>query len=332
MRDGNKTTLELINGSSEKLSILIGSRPGALYAGLTDREIFEKTEKKVQAVKAFVERHNPDIIFTIAGMTSEAESLGAEVLVRDEGSPLIKQSPLYENPDPSRLVPISLQDSPLCRTLIRSVRILSGLYPDKIVSASVNGPLTVAGQLMGLEQLLIHSVDNPDLVRELLAPVTSRIIELMNAQIDAGARYLHVAEPTGSLLSPSLLSGIGLSYLQELFAEVKVPNHLHMCGDTTAHLEVLRETGAGAVSVDSMVDMKKAAGLFGSSMAICGNIDAAGVLLRGTPEEVALTTRAMLEKMTSVKSYIPASSCGIPGLTPPENIDAFTKTVRTFSI
>ena len=156
MLNGNKTTLELINGSSEKLSILIGSRPGVLYAGLTDREIFEKTEKKVQAVKAFVEKHNPDIIFTIGGMTSEAESLGAEVLVRDEGSPLVKQSPLYENPDPSRLVQISLQDSPLCGTLIRSVRILSELYPDKIVSASVNGPLTVAGQLMGLEQLLIE--------------------------------------------------------------------------------------------------------------------------------------------------------------------------------
>ena len=210
-------TIELIERSSRKLCILIGSRPGAQYAGLTNREIFESADKKVQAVEAFVQRHDPDIIFTIGGMTSEAESLGAEVLVRDEGSPVVKHSPLYENPNPSRLVPISLQDSPLCRTLIRSVWVLSERYTDKIVAASINGPLTVAGQLMRIDQLLILSVDNPQLVREILSPVTSRIIEFLSAQIEAGARYVHVAEPTGSLLSPRLLHEIGLPYLKRLF-------------------------------------------------------------------------------------------------------------------
>jgi uroporphyrinogen-III decarboxylase len=35
--------------------------------------------------------------------------------------------------------------------------------------------------------------------------------------------------------------------------------------------------------------------------------------------------------MASVKRYIPASSCGIPSLTPPENIDAFMRTVWNFN-
>ena len=53
--------------------------------------------------------------------------------------------------------------------------------------------------------------------------------------------------------------------------------------------------------------------------------------LAASTEEVELATRTMLEQMASVKSYIPASSCGIPGLTPQENIDAFTRTVRSFN-
>jgi uroporphyrinogen decarboxylase len=105
-----------------------------------------------------------------------------------------------------------------------------------------------------------------------------------------------------------------------------------MCGDVSAHLEVLAETGADGVSVDTMVDMEKAAGVFGPGMAVFGNIDAAGVLLRGSPEEVERETRSMLKRMASVKGYIPASSCGIPGHTPPENIESFTRTVRQFTV
>jgi uroporphyrinogen decarboxylase len=174
------------------------------------------------------------------------------------------------------------------------------------------------------------SVDNADLLRRLLHPITDRIIELMHAQMDAGARYVHVAEPTGSLLSPRAFAEIGLPSIQQLFSHVAVPNHIHMCGDTNGHLDVLAHAGAGAMSVDSMVNMKEAARIFGKHMAVCGNIEATGVLLHGSPEEVESATRSMLKDMASVENYIPASSCGIPAHTPAENIDIFVKTVRSY--
>ena len=115
-----------------------------------------------------------------------------------------------------------------------------------------------------------------------------------------------------------------------IYARAEVPNHLHMCGDVNPHLGVLAQCGADAVSVDSMVDMREAADRFGSGMAVCGNIDSAGLLLRGSPEEVAHATRTMLEQMAPVNNYIPASSCGVPGHTPPENLESFIQTVRHF--
>jgi len=264
-------------------------------------------------------------------MNSEAESFGAKVLLKNNGSSVLAQSPLDEVPDPLHLVPNPLQDSPLCCSLIDSIRMLSERQPHKLVAATLNGPLTVLGQLVGLDRLLLLSVDNPQLIRELLCIVTKRIIELMNAEIEAGARYVHVAEPTGSLLSPQSFREIGLPSFQELFSHVNVPNHLHMCGDINGHLSVLAQTGAGAVSVDSMVDMKKAVNFFGDEMAVCGNIESAGVLLHGDPNEVKIATQSMLEQLASIKSYIPTTSCGIPIHTPPENIDSFIKTVRCFN-
>lgn len=323
-------TIELIERSPRRLSILLGSRPGARYAALTDRQVMEREDCKVRAVEAFVHRHDPDIIFTIAGITAEAESLGARVAVQDEGSPVVEYRPLHEKPDPERLDPVPLRSSPLCGSILQSIHILAGRHPDRMVAATVNGPLTVAGQLLGLDRMLLLSADDPPLLRRILDLVTRRVVEFMNAQVASGARYVHVAEPTGSLLSPCSLRGIGLPALQRLFSEVEVPNHLHMCGNVSAHLEVLAETGAGAVSLDSLVDLKEASRVLGPGMAVCGNIDSAGVLLRGSPREVADATVAMLERMAPVRTYIPASSCGVPGLTPPENIDAFLQTVRRF--
>jgi len=321
-------TTDLMKKSSRMLCILIGSRPGSEYAGLTDRELFENVENKVQAVEAFAKRHDPDIVFTIAGMNSEAESFGAKVLMKENGSPYVAESYLSDKPDPSRLIPMPLHSSPLCTTLIESIRMLSERLPDKLVAATLNGPFTVLGQLLGLDRLLLLSVDNPQLMQKLLSPITKRIIELMNAQMEAGARYVHVAEPTGSLLSPNFFREINLPAIQELFSHVNVPNHLHICGDVNAHLEVLAQTGAGAISVDSMVDMKAAARLFGNEMAICGNIESAGVLLNGSAAQVKSATLSMLEQMDKFKNFIPASSCGIPRQTPPENIETFVKTVR----
>ena len=181
-------TVDLIKRNSQKLCILIGSRPGTVYAGLKDRKLFDSVECKVQAVEAFVKRHDPDIVFTIAGMNSEAESFGAKVLMKENGSQYVAESPLSDMLDPFHLIPMPLRSSPFCSALVDSIRMLSERLPGKLVAASLNGPLTVLGQLLGLDRLLLLSVDNPQLMQTLLSPITKRIIELMNAQIEAGAR------------------------------------------------------------------------------------------------------------------------------------------------
>ncbi len=46
------TLLELARRSPRRLAIVIGSRPGAKYAGFSDREVMEDAEKKAVSVLA----------------------------------------------------------------------------------------------------------------------------------------------------------------------------------------------------------------------------------------------------------------------------------------
>ncbi len=321
-------TLDLIDRLRRKPVILIGSRPGAAYAGLTDRQTLEDVDAKVLAVRAFAERHDPDIVFTITGMFAEAESLGASVEVGDNGYPRLLSSPLGGGLEAERLQEAPLLQSRHCRDIVESIRRLSAAYPQKLVTATVNGPVTVAGQLLGLERMLLLTIENPHALRGILPKVTRRLIEFMEAQVRAGARYVSINEPSGSLLPPAAFRELCLPRLQELFRAATRPNHLHICGQTNGHLEALAEVGAHAVSVDAMVDMERAARLFGPQTAVCGQLESAGVLLRGTAAEVARETAAMLDRMSRHPNYIPATSCAVPRSTPAENVQAFIDTVR----
>jgi len=87
-------------------------------------------------------------------------------------------------------------------------------------------------------------------------------------------------------------------------------------------------SGAVGLSLDSLVDLKEASRVVPGSIALIGNLDPVGVFLRSTPEEVAIATRNLLEKMRGVNNFILSSGCDLPIDTPLENIEAFMRVGR----
>ena len=61
-----------------------------------------------------------------------------------------------------------------------------------------------------------------------------------------------------------------------------------------------------------------------------GNIDPAGILRMGTPEEIKNATLDVMSKCSEHKNFVISSGCDIPPLTPWENIDAFFDAVKEF--
>jgi uroporphyrinogen decarboxylase len=80
----------------------------------------------------------------------------------------------------------------------------------------------------------------------------------------------------------------------------------------------MAETGADIIDLDWMVDMARAAEVFGPRQSVCGNQDPVTVMLQGTPEAVRQATLACMH--AGGPRSISAAGCEIPDGTPPANL------------
>jgi uroporphyrinogen-III decarboxylase len=106
------------------------------------------------------------------------------------------------------------------------------------------------------------------------------------------------------------------------------PYALHICGNTTAILSDILDTGADVLELDYKTDVRAACDACRGRAVFCGNLDPSGVLALGTPELVARKTRELLGVFAGNPRFILNSGCAIPPATPPENLRAMLRAAR----
>jgi len=139
-----------------------------------------------------------------------------------------------------------------------------------------------------------------------------------------------LGDAVASLVSPKQYRAFALPYEQRIFAAVRdagAISRLHICGDTSHLVADMGRSGAEIVDLDWMVDMADATRTWGDEgPAPCGNFDPVGVMLRGTPDDVATAVRACAA--AGGPRHFSAAGCEIPDGTPDANILAHSKTLR----
>lgn len=80
--------------------------------------------------------------------------------------------------------------------------------------------------------------------------------------------------------------------------------------------------------MDHATDMQAANKAFTGETAFIGNLDPVGVLLNGTPEEVKVKTRELIEVFSDNPRFILNAGCALPPGTPAENIHAMIAAAR----
>jgi uroporphyrinogen decarboxylase len=101
---------------------------------------------------------------------------------------------------------------------------------------------------------------------------------------------------------------------------------LHICGNTSHILADMVNSGADIIDIDWMVDMERAATVFGTGPAVCGNFDPVSVMLQSTPERVYAATITCMQ--LGGPRCVSAAGCEIPDKTPHMNIKAQTAALR----
>jgi uroporphyrinogen decarboxylase len=153
--------------------------------------------------------------------------------------------------------------------------------------------------------------------------------------VSAGARLISVAEPTasGDLISRQHFEEFALPYLQKLMLRIKAAggiNLLHICGNITNRLDLIPSSGAEVLSVDYKVDLSRVKEVVGAELAFAGNVNPAGVLLSGTPDEVAAASRECIEKAGQESSFVLIPGCDLSPRVPIENVRAMIETGRNW--
>jgi [methyl-Co(III) methanol-specific corrinoid protein]:coenzyme M methyltransferase len=94
------------------------------------------------------------------------------------------------------------------------------------------------------------------------------------------------------------------------------PTILHCCGNTTDRLAYFAEAGFDCYHFESQVNIEDAVAAAAGKMTLMGNVNNPGVLLEGTPEEVAQACRRVIEGGVKILS----PECAVPLTTPTVNL------------
>jgi MtaA/CmuA family methyltransferase len=275
---------------------------------------------------AVAEAFNLDIVQAISDPYRETADLGADIEFPRDGLPICK-SPLITDPTILSGLKIPMpEDGRRMSDRLKAVRLFHDRVGGEVpVMGWVEGALAQAADLRSVNQVLLDMYDRADWLHYLLHITCELEIAFAVAQVEAGADIIGLGDAVASQIGPDAYREFALPYEQRIFEAVHKAGgrcRLHICGDTTAILDDMVESGADIIDIDWMVDMGKAATVFGDRAVVCGNQDPTAVMLQGTPDQVRSAVRDCMDRGGS--RCLSAAGCEIPDNTPHENLHAQT--------
>lgn len=203
----------------------------------------------------------------------------------------------------------------------------------------VLGPFTPAYCAMGMQDFMIQLYDDFKFVEHLtdyILEVNSNIVkELTKYPVSFVLIADDIALKHGPMIQPDLFKQMWYLRMQRLIEPLKkkgMPLMFHSDGNLMQVMPLLIELGFSAVCpvepiANNIYDIKDK---FGDKICLVGNIDIAGVLAFGTPDEVKKDVKLHIEKLSRNSGYVVSSSSSVTDAIPPENYVAMVEAVMEY--
>ncbi|MFN3699240.1 MAG: uroporphyrinogen decarboxylase family protein [Dictyoglomus sp.] len=313
----------------KRLIIPLLGAPGVKLTKTTLKDNLTNSDIQFKTLAKILERFQPDGIFPFMDLTIEAEVLGLKIEFPENENPSVREHPVKDREILKEVKKRWKGITGRMKVFVEVAEKMSNNF-DVIKGGYVIGPFTLAGELVGVNDLGIYVIEEEDFVREVLDFTVDVVKEYAKALFEAGVDVIAILEPTAVILSPQLFRKFSLAYFTYLVDELKRPLIYHICGNTNHLIEDMGKSGAYGLSLDSAVDLKWVSEKIPSHVYIIGNLDPVRVFLQGNVDLVEKETLNLLKKMEDVNNFILSSGCDIPIGTPLENIDAFMRIARKY--
>ena len=318
-----------------KRPLPILSFPCVSLLDVSVRKLISDSALQAEGMRLVAQKTNAAAAVSLMDLSVEAECFGAEVCFSDDEVPTVKGSPVRDMAEAEALA-IPNIGSGRTSLYIDAIKMASETITDRPVLAGMIGPFSLAARLLDVSEIMMDCYDDPDMVHLVLDKTTAFLIEYARAYRAAGANGIVLAEPVSGMLSPTLEAEFSAPYIKRIVDAVQDDEFVliyHNCGDNTPRMvESLLTIGAAAYHFGNAVDMKQMLDKFPSDTVVMGNVDPAGVLRMGTPDEVRAATLSLLETCATYPNFVLSSGCDIPPMTPWENIRAFFAAADAFYI
>jgi MtaA/CmuA family methyltransferase len=258
-----------------------------------------------------------DTVMPVFSVVQEAAALGCQI---DWGGPEMmpgaRTHPFAQSKDFN--VPEDWIDAPSIQVVLQALHLLrQRLGHSVVIVGKVMGPWSLSYQLMGIEEFLVSTLQDPVRARRSLEALKTVTIEFARAQVQAGADIICLADhATGGMVSPLAYRDFLLPLHQEITAEIGCPTVLHCCGNTTDRLVYFAQAGFDCYHFESQVRLKDALAAAAGKLTLMGNINNPQLLLRGTPDEIAQASREVIYSGVQIL----APECAVPLTTPLESL------------
>lgn len=291
--------------------------------------------KKVAEAMAEVIKEYPETIAAITGMdlSVDSEAFGAEVKFSKRQAPNVK-SHIIETAEDIHNLKVPDIHSGRVDIFNDACREAAKIIKDRPIMGGMFGPFSLAANLLDVSDALMKTVNEPELVHELLEKSTEWLIKRAQGYKNAGANGVFIAEPTAGIMNPDMLDEFSSVYVKRIVDAVQDENFflvLHDCGSVTDSVESMYRTGCKGFHFGNGVDMKNVMPQIPADVLVFGNLDPSEVFTLGTPESIREQTLKLLEEMKPYPHFVLSSGCDLAPLVSNENMEAYYEACREFN-
>lgn len=268
-----------------------------------------------------------DSVMPYFTIIQESSALGCDMQWegKDNWPTVRMNNPIWRGLDDIR-IPKGFLEHPDNRAITGSIEILRKQFGNHVaVIGKTMGPWTLAYHVFGVENFLIMTVDDPDMVLRCLHKLKEISVLFGNAQIAAGADVLTFPDhATGDLVNGEYYKKFLLEIHQEMVERLKVPLILHICGNTLDRMDYIAQSGMACFHFDSKNDPQQAMDVVSGRIMLAGNINNPETLYARGPDQV----RSEVYKCLDAGVQMIAPECAIPLATKLENLLEIPKSVK----
>ncbi|KPA13926.1 uroporphyrinogen decarboxylase [Candidatus Magnetomorum sp. HK-1] len=304
----------------------------AILSGHSLGEFVKSGEIVARCQMKALDHYGYDAVFAIFDTCIEAEACGAKILYKDNLYPAVQTPALTSSSNLDAIDIPNPKQAGRMPDVLKALNILSKeVGNETLVVGCVIGPMTVTTQLLGIEDALYMAVDHPDQFEKVLDFASELIITYGKSQIDAGAHLPIVFDPSASpvVVPPAFFREFILPRHKKVLKAFKeygsIANWVHVAGPALPIFPFYTESGVDIANMDYNVDPLKAQKALPKTC-LDGNIKSVS-FIDGTPEEIFLEAKKLINLFSIRGGYILSSGCEIPPESKPENIAALLEAV-----